>query len=87
MTCGEGGMITTNDPDVAERCRVLRQHGMRRRYYHDELGYNFRMTDIQAAIGLAQIKKLPINNHARQENADFLSSHLHGVSVPCVPEG
>jgi dTDP-4-amino-4,6-dideoxygalactose transaminase len=87
MTSAEGGMITTNDDQTAEKCRVIRQHGMRRRYYHDELGYNFRMTDVHAAIGLEQLKKLPRNNQARQKNARFLSDHLKGVQVPCVPEG
>jgi len=52
MTSAEGGMITTNDAAIAESARVIRQHGMRRRYYHDELGFNFRMTDVHAAIGL-----------------------------------
>ena len=87
MTSAEGGMITTDDPQVDEKCRVLRQHGMRRRYYHDELGYNFRMTDVHAAIGLEQLKKLEGFNQARQRNAAFLSANLKGVVVPCVPEG
>ena len=87
ITSGEGGMITTNDPVVDEKCRVLRQHGMRRRYYHDELGYNFRMTDIHAAIGLAQLKKLGRFNAQRQANAKMLSENLKGVTVPYIPEG
>jgi len=87
MTSGEGGMITTNDDAIAEHCRVIRQHGMRRRYYHDELGYNFRMTDIQAAIGFEQLKKLERFNQVRRENARYLSEHLKGVTVPLVPEG
>lgn len=87
MTSGEGGMITTNDPVKAERCRAIRQHGMRRRYYHDEMGFNFRMTDIQAAIGLEQLKKLERFNQIRQENARYLSAHLKGVTTPYIPEG
>ncbi|MCJ7622094.1 MAG: DegT/DnrJ/EryC1/StrS family aminotransferase [Anaerolineaceae bacterium] len=87
MTSAEGGMITTNDDALAESARVIRQHGMRRRYYHDELGYNFRMTDVHAAIGFEQLKKLPGFNHTRQENAAYLSSHLKGVLTPVVPEG
>jgi dTDP-4-amino-4,6-dideoxygalactose transaminase len=87
ITSGEGGMITTSDPAVAERARVLRQHGMRRRYYHDELGYNFRMTDIHAAIGLAQIGKLERFNAQRRANAAFLDRHLQGVVVPLAPPG
>ncbi len=87
ITSGEGGMITTNDPVIDEKCRVIRQHGMRRRYYHDELGYNFRMTDIHAAIGLAQLKKLSTFNTQRQANAKMLSENLRGVAVPYIPEG
>jgi perosamine synthetase len=87
MTSAEGGMITTNDATVAEKCRVIRQHGMRRRYYHDELGFNFRMTDVHAAIGLAQLKKLAKFNLARQANAQFLTSNLKGVIPPSVPDG
>jgi len=87
MTSAEGGMITTDDPALAEECRVIRQHGMRRRYYHDELGFNFRMTDVHAAIGLEQLKKLGNFNQTRQANARFLSENLNGVIVPCIPEG
>jgi perosamine synthetase len=87
ITSAEGGMITTNDELLAENCRVIRQHGMRRRYYHDELGFNFRMTDIHAAIGLAQLRKLEQFNRKRQENAAFLSANLRGVITPTVPEG
>ena len=87
ITSGEGGMITTNDDAVNEACRVIRNHGMRVRYYHDELGFNFRMTDIHAAIGLAQIGKLELFNRKRQENAAFYSAHLKGVTTPFVPEG
>jgi dTDP-4-amino-4,6-dideoxygalactose transaminase len=87
MTTGEGGMITTSDAGIAEKCRVIRQHGMRRRYYHDELGYNFRMTDIQAAIGLEQLKKLPGFNQKRNQNAAYLNHHLQGVVPPITPDG
>lgn len=87
MTTGEGGMITTDDEKIADTCRVIRQHGMRRRYYHDELGYNFRMTDVHAAIGLAQMQKLERFNEARITNARFLSEHLTGITTPTVPEG
>lgn len=87
ITSGEGGMITTNDPVIDEKCRVIRQHGMRKRYYHDELGFNFRMTDVHAAIGLAQLKKLEKFNAQRQANARFLSENLKGVIVPYIPEG
>jgi dTDP-4-amino-4,6-dideoxygalactose transaminase len=87
ITSAEGGMITTDDEEVAESCRVIRQHGMRRRYYHDELGFNFRMTDVHAAIGLAQLRKLGRHNGARIANAAYLTEHLRGVVTPTVPEG
>ena len=87
MTSAEGGMITTDDDVIAEKCRVIRQHGMRRRYYHDELGFNFRMTDVHAAIGLEQLKKLEVKNEQRRRNASFLSANLKGVTVPFVPKG
>ncbi len=87
MTSAEGGMITTDDDEIAARCRILRQHGMQRRYYHDAVGYNFRMTDVHAAIGLAQLGKLEKHNEARVRNAAYLSQHLTGVVTPTVPEG
>ncbi len=87
ITTAEGGMITTNDDAVAERARIIRQHGMRRRYYHDEVGYNFRMTDVHAAIGLAQLPKLEGFNEARIQNAAYFNQHLEGVVKPTVPEG
>lgn len=87
ITSGEGGMITTNDPVFAEKCRIARQHGMVKRYYHAEFGFNFRMSDIHAAVGLAQLQKLETFNQKRRENARFLSSHLEGVKIPVVPEG
>ncbi len=87
MTSAEGGMLTTDDPAIADSARMIRQHGMRRRYYHDELGYNFRMTDVHAAIGLEQLKKLDGFNQKRQANAQFLSDSLQSVTVPTVPDG
>ena len=87
ITSAEGGMIATNNSTIDELCRVIRQHGMRVRYYHDMLGYNFRMTDLHAAIGLAQLKKLEKFNVQRQANARFLSDNLRGVRTPHIPEG
>jgi len=87
ITSAEGGMVTTSDEEIAEQCRVIRQHGMRRRYYHDEMGFNFRMTDVHAAIGLAQLQKLERFNEVRIANSRFLSEHLAGVTTPTVPEG
>ena len=82
ITSGEGGIITTDDPQLTEQCRLIRQHGMRRRYYHSELGYNFRMTDLHAAIGIEQCKKLERFNAARIANARFYDAQLEGVRTP-----
>ncbi|MEP7199234.1 MAG: DegT/DnrJ/EryC1/StrS family aminotransferase [Chloroflexota bacterium] len=84
---GEGGMITTNDDAIAERCRLLRSHGMARRYYHDLLGYNFRMTDLHAAVGLAQLGRLDELTAARRANAAYLSAHIESVITPHAPVG
>lgn len=87
MTTGEGGIITTDDADVAERARLLREHGMRVRYQPEILGYNFRMTDIHASIGLAQLDKLPAANDRRRAIAARYSSELEGVDTPTVRAG
>ena len=87
MTTGEGGMITTDDGELAERARLLREHGMKVRYHHDLLGYNFRMTDIAAAIGLAQLPKLPANNERRRAIAARYDAELRGVITPRVRPG
>jgi dTDP-4-amino-4,6-dideoxygalactose transaminase len=87
MTTGEGGIITTNDGAVDERLRLLRNHGQSRRYEHAVLGYHFRTTDIQAAIGLVQLKKLKSLTDKRVANAQYLSAQLQGVEPPVVVPG
>ncbi|MCX7860096.1 MAG: DegT/DnrJ/EryC1/StrS family aminotransferase, partial [Chloroflexus sp.] len=81
VTSGEGGMITTNDPAIADRLRLLRNHGSRVRYYHELLGYNFRMTDLQAAIGRAQLAKCERFTNQRIANAAFLSEQIRHPAV------
>lgn len=76
MTTGEGGMVTTNDRTVADRIRILRNQGMKTRYDYVDLGFNFRMSDIHAAIGLAQLCKLETFIKKRLANAHFLSEKL-----------
>ncbi len=76
MTTGEGGMITTDDDEVAAKIRKIINHGSERRYFHEVLGYNYRMTDIAAAIGIEQLKKLPAFNQQRKENARYLQEKL-----------
>lgn len=87
MTTGEGGMITTDNDEFAEIARNLRSHGELNRYEHVVLGYNFRMTDIAAAIGIAQLKKLEDFNRKRIENAEYLTEHIDnidGIEPPFV---
>jgi perosamine synthetase len=85
MTTGEGGMITTDDANVAEAARLVRAHGMKVRYYHDRLGYNYRMTDMGAAIGLCQLEKLDSYNKRRVANAAVYDAGLTGVSGIVTP--
>jgi perosamine synthetase len=86
ITTGEGGMITTNDKDIAQKARMIRSHGQRERYFHEILGYNYRMTEIAAAIGLCQLGKLKEFNSKRIENAKFLTERLRGIKG-LVPPG
>ncbi|WP_040682094.1 DegT/DnrJ/EryC1/StrS aminotransferase family protein [Methanobrevibacter boviskoreani] len=90
MTTGEGGMITTDNEEIANMARIYRAHGSSVKYHHDYLGYNFRSTDIAAAIGLAQLKKIDSFNDKRNENASYLTDGLKdvkGVVPPVVKEG
>lgn len=87
MTAGEGGMITTTNPEVARNARLLRNQGMEKRYANELVGLNNRMTDIHAAIGRVQLKKVEAWTKKRQENAKFLDENLEGVVVPAVAEG
>ena len=89
MTTSEGGMITTNSKVFDGDARALRSHGECERYDHVILGYNFRMTDIAAAIGVVQLKRLNGFNDKRIENAEYLSEHIKfidGIEPPFVGE-
>lgn len=101
ITTGEGGMLTTDDEALAERARVVRSHGAsvsdlerhkaRGTIYaaYPEVGYNYRMTDIQAAVGVEQMKKLPWILARKQEIGHWYNEHLAAVEeveVPFVPD-
>jgi dTDP-4-amino-4,6-dideoxygalactose transaminase len=89
MTTAEGGFVTTNDDALADWLRLYRNQGMRSRYQFEMLGYNFRMTDIAAAIGLAQFAKLPRNTARRQAIAgryDAAFGELP-IGLPITPDG
>ena len=81
MTTGEGGMVTTNDPQVARRIRLLRDHGQERKYLHTMLGYNLRMTSIAAALGRIQLRRLGEMNAARRRNAEAMTRVLRGTCL------
>jgi perosamine synthetase len=87
MMSGEGGIITTSDDAIAEQCRLIRNHGMKRRYYHEMLGYNFRLSDLHAAIGLAQMDRLAGFTEKRRANAAYLTANLKTVITPKVKAG
>jgi perosamine synthetase len=90
MTTGEGGMVTTNDDDYSEKLRMVRSHGEQRPYWPTTIGNNYRMNEILAAIGLAQLRKLPTFLEHRRKNAEFLSERcgmLGKVIPPKEPKG
>jgi len=87
MTSGEGGMVTTPCDHVARKTKLLRNQGMEKRYENEIAGFNTRMTDIHAAIGRVQLKKLAGWTKQRQDNAKFLDDNLKGVVVPPVAPG
>lgn len=81
MTTGEGGMITTNNPEIAEKARLLINHGMRERYHHEVIGYNYRMPNISAAIGIEQLRKLDHMNSRRVYNAQYYIDNIKNQDV------
>ena len=87
MTSGEGGMVVCEDETFARKVRLLRNQGMDKQYENEVVGLNNRMTDIHAAIGRVQLKKLPGWTAQRQKNAQFLDSGISYASTPRVAVG
>ena len=90
MTTGEGGIVTTSDDDYSEKLRMIRSHGEQRPYWPTAVGNNYRMTELLAAIGVAQLKKLPSFLERRRKNAQLLGEKigvLGKVVPPKEPEG
>ena len=79
-------MITTNDDEIAAKIRMIINHGSEKKYYHDAIGYNYRLTDIAAAIGLAQLQKLPLFNQRRRQNVQYLQEKLSEVKGLILPQ-
>jgi perosamine synthetase len=89
MSTGEGGIVVTNEQKLYERCKLLREHGEKPKYYHERFGLNYRMTEIGGALGLAQLKKLPRLTEQRRRNAAYLNERLtrvDGIWLPFVAE-
>src|SRR5262249_15986187 len=92
VTTGEGGMIVTSDEKLAERARSLRNLAFRRdqRFLHNELGYNFRMTNLQAAIGLAQVEGIEDHLRRKRRVATLYGERLRqieGIQLPVERSG
>jgi perosamine synthetase len=85
MTTGEGGMVVTDRDEVAEKVRMLRDHGQSSKYVHEELGYNLRMTNIAAAIGRVQLRKLDLFNEKRTRNARKMIEGLKNLKSIVLP--
>ena len=84
MTTTEGGMVLTNDDKIAEKLRMSRNQGMDHQYVHEMIGYNFRMTNLQAAIGVVQLGRLAGWTEQRIENANLFNSQLTSIKVPAI---
>ncbi len=87
MTTGEGGFCTTNNEDIYKMMLLLRDHGMRpeNRYWHDYIGYNYRMTNLQAALGVAQLERLGFFINKKRHIASIYKKNLYGY-VTVHPE-
>lgn len=90
ITTGEGGMIVTDDGELAWKMRLLKNHGSPEPYHHILVGYNYRMTEMQGTIGVEQMKKLPSILQRKTEKADYLTRSLQqveGIITPVTGEG
>lgn len=86
ITTAEGGMITTNDDELAKKARIIRSHGMINRDDHIMLGYNYRMNELQAAIGVAQFPKLEKWNIQREKNSSYIYENIEEIDWLTTPE-
>lgn len=87
VTTGEGGMVLTNDAALAERCRRLRNlfFDAERRYIHDELGWNLRMSNLQAAVGVAQLERIHDSLRKKRQIGEWYQAHLRGHPLLRLP--
>ncbi len=85
MTTGEGGMVTSNNRNFIKKCILLKHQGQAKKYYHTMLGINYRMTDVEAAIGLVQLNRLEEFTDRRRKNAYKLIQRLKGIPFIITP--
>jgi len=87
ITTGEGGMVVTDRSDLAERIRILRDHGMspEQRYWHSVMGYNYRMTNLQAALGVAQMEKIDTILKTKRRIAEDYTDGLRDIPGIILP--
>jgi perosamine synthetase len=87
VTTGEGGMVTTNDDRLAERVRTLKDlaHAPKRRFWHEEMGFNYRMTNLQAAVGLGQLHSIGKFLKTKQRMAEGYAKGLAGIKGLRLP--
>ena len=85
VTTGEGGVVTTISDEIAERLRLLRNQGMKTRYQYEMPGRNYRLTDLQAAVGIPQLGRLADITARRRSNARALSDGLSGIPGVLLP--
>lgn len=89
ITTGEGGMITTNDSKFAEKCRILRKNGASKRYHNIFIGWNFKMPDLNAALGASQLKRIESIIEVKNQKAEYYSKNLNfspDITTPIVRE-
>lgn len=90
ISTGEGGMVTVNDPGLARQIALLRSHGETGKYIHEHIGFNYRMTDVEAAIGLSQLARADAITRRRRENAATLDraiARIPGLKAPVTTPG
>lgn len=89
MTTGEGGMITTNNEEIANTCRILKKNGAEKRYYNTHIGWNFKMPDPNAALGISQLKRIDSIVDSKNRLAKYYTSKLReieGITPPFVSD-
>jgi len=88
ITTGEGGMCLTNNEEIAEKIRLLRDHGMNptKKYWHDVIGFNYRMTNLQAALGVAQLKKIDFLIEKKRQISSIYQELLKDLPIILAPE-